>query len=171
VMPAAPAPLASIRDRVKNDWIHAQASAKALALARRIASAAAGKTTLADAAKQAGDTPVPVERARAVRIQLSQMGDKVPAPLQTLFATAAGKATVGADPKGRGYYIVKVDKVTPGNALNQPRLIAEVQAQFSEPLAQEYAQQLTAAAKQTVTVRRNEPVIEATKKRITGGGF
>jgi peptidyl-prolyl cis-trans isomerase D len=171
VLPAAPAPLASIRDRVRDDWIHAQASAKAQALARRIAAAAAGRTALSDAAKQSGDVPIPVERARAVRIQLSQMGDRVPAPLTTLFATAEGKATVGADPEGRGYYVVKVDKITPGNALNQPRLISEVQAQFSEPLAQEYARQLTAAAKQAVKVRRNESAIAATKQRITGGGF
>ncbi len=170
VIPAAPAPLASIRDRVTDDWIHAEASARALALARKIASAAGGNTALADAAKQSGDTPVPIERARAVRIQLSQMGDKVPAPLKTLFATAQGKATVGADPQGRGYYVVKVDKITPGNALNQPRLISEVQAQFAEPLAQEYAQQLGTAAKQSVTIRRNEPAIEATKKRIISGG-
>ena len=63
--------------------------------------------------------------------------------------------------------MVKVDKIVPGNALNQPGLITEVQNEFREPLAQEYAQELIAAIRQGVGVRRNESAIAATKKRIT----
>jgi hypothetical protein len=62
---------------------------------------------------------------------------------------------------------VKVDKITPGNALTQPGLITEVQSEFRQPLAQEYAQELIAAMRQSVGVRRNEGAIAATKKRIT----
>ena len=80
-----------------------------------------------------------------VRWLTSHAGDKVPAPLRILFTTAQDKAQVGADPEGRGFFVVKVDKIIPGNALNQPRLIAEVQTEFGEPLAQEYAQQLLAS--------------------------
>jgi peptidyl-prolyl cis-trans isomerase D len=66
--------------------------------------------------------------------------------------------------------VVKVAKVTPGNALNQPGLITEVQKQFEEPLGAEYAQQFAAAIRKDVGVRRNDAAIEAAKKRITGGG-
>ena len=99
------------------------------------------------------------------------MGDKVPAPLRTLFTTAQGKAQVGADPEGRGYFVVKVDKIIPGNALNQPALIAQVQSQFSEPLAQEYAQEFLAAIREDVGAKRNEAAIAAAKKRIISGGL
>lgn len=171
VVPAAPAPLASIRDQVRADWIHKTALDKAKALADAIAAKAAGKMSLADAARQAGTPLPPVQPADARRIQLSEMGDKVPAPLRALFTTGQGKAQTGVDPQGRGFFVVKVNEIIPGNALNQPRLIAEVQNEFSQPVSQEYAQQFLADAKIDVGVRRNEPVIAATKKRITGGGL
>lgn len=170
VVPAAPAPLATIREQVKADWIRREASARARAVADSIAAKAAGRVSLADAVRQAGRPLPPVQAVAARRIQLSQLGDKVPAPLRVLFTSAQGKARVGADPGGRGFFVVKVDKIIPGNALNQPRLISEVQKEFQEPMAQEYAQQFLAAVKQSLGVRRNADSIAAAKKRITGGG-
>jgi peptidyl-prolyl cis-trans isomerase D len=166
VVPAAPAPLQSIRDKVKTDWVHGQALQKAQAFAKSVASKATGKTSLADAAKGSGKA-LPVQSVSLLRIQLSQMGDKVPAPLRAIFSTAAGKTQVGPAPQNEGFFVVKVDKIVPGNALNQPGLITEVQNEFREPLAQEYAQELIAAIRQGVGVRRNESAIAATKKRIT----
>ena len=170
VVASAPAPLASIHDRVKADWISKQAQDRARAVASQIAAKATGATSLADAAKQAGKPLPPVQTMRARRIQLSQLGDKVPAPLRALFTGAAGKTQTGSDPQGRGFFVVKVDKIIPGNALAQPGLITQVQGEFSEPLAQEYAQQFLSAVKEDVGVKRNDTAIAAAKKRITGGG-
>ena len=168
VIPAAPAPLASIRDQVRADWIRQQATARARAAADAIAARAAGNNALADAVKQVNSKLPPVQQARARRIQLSEMG-QVPAPLRVLFSAPEGKAQVGADPEGRGFFVVKVNKIIPGNALNQPALIGQVQAQFSEPIAQEYAQQFMAAAVQSAGVKRNPSAIQAAKRQITGG--
>ncbi|HEX2802546.1 MAG TPA: peptidyl-prolyl cis-trans isomerase [Sphingomicrobium sp.] len=169
VIPAAPPPLASIRDRVRDDWIQGRALQKAKQVADAIAAKAAGKGSLADALKQAGVPLPPPQPMRARRIQLSQMGEKVPAPLRALFSSTQGKTPVGPDPDGRGYFVVKVDKVIPGNALNQPALIAQVQNEFAEPMAQEYARQFLSAVKQSMGVQRNEAAISAAKKRIVGG--
>ena len=169
VVPTAPAPLASIDDQVKADWIQGQALARAKAAANAIAAKAGGKGSLADAVKTAGKPLPPVQPVKSRRIQLSQLGDKVPEPLRVLFSSAEGKAKVGADPQGRGFFIVKVDKITPGNALSQPGLINEVQKEFEQPLAQEYAQEFMNAVKNRVGVRRNEPVIAETRKRLTSG--
>lgn len=170
VTPAAPAPLASIRDQVRKDWISKQASDRARSAATAIAAKASGAMSLADAAKQAGRPLPAVQPVKIRRIQLSQMGQQVPAPLQLIFSTAPGKAKLGADARGRGFFVVKVDKIVPGNALNQPGLISQVQAEFADPLAQEYAQEFLNAAKKTVGVRRNEPVIASARKRIVAGG-
>jgi len=167
VVTAAPAPLATIREQVKKDWVTKQATDKAQQLAAAIAAKATGKVSLADAVKQAGVPLPPAKPARIQRLQLSQMGDKVPTPLRVFFSTAEGKAQIGPDPSGGGFYIVKVNKIIPGNALDQPGLITEIQKEFGQPLAQEYAQQLVVAARKSVGVKRNEPVIEATRKRIT----
>jgi peptidyl-prolyl cis-trans isomerase D len=170
VVPSAPAPLTSIRDQVRSDWIRQQALARAKAAADSIAAKARGKMSLADAAKAAGVALPPTSPVKARRIQLSQLGDKVPEPLRVIFSSAAGTTKVGGDSQGRGFFVVKVDKITPGNALSQPGLINEVQSEFAQPLAQEYAQQFLAALKTDVRVRRNDSAIAAAKKRITAPG-
>jgi peptidyl-prolyl cis-trans isomerase D len=170
VVPSAPAPLASIRDQVRSDWIRQQALARAKAAADSIAAKARGKMSLADAAKAAGVSLPAASPVKARRIQLSQLGDKVPEPLRVMFSSAAGTTKVGGDSQGRGFFVVKVDKITPGNALSQPGLINEVQSEFAQPLAQEYAQQFLAALKTDVRVRRNDSAIAAAKKRITAPG-
>jgi peptidyl-prolyl cis-trans isomerase D len=171
VVASAPAPLASIRDQVRSDWIRQQALARAKAAADAIAARARGRMSLADAAKAAGKPLPPVQPVKARRIQLSQLGDKVPEPLQVLFSSAAGTTKVGGDPQGRGFFVVKVDHITPGNALGQPGLITEMQSEFAQPLAQEYAQQFLSAIKADVGVRRNEAAIVAAKKRMTSNGL
>jgi peptidyl-prolyl cis-trans isomerase D len=170
VVPAAPAPLAKIQDRVRADLVHKVAVDQAMALAKSIAAKASGKLALGDAVKQAG-VPLPAVKSTAARrIQLSQLGANVPPPLRILFAAREGSAEVTADAQGSAFYVVKVDKVIPGNALNQPSLIAQVQKQFEEPLGAEYAQQFAIAIRKDVGVKRNESAIAAAKKRMTSSG-
>ena len=71
---------------------------------------------------------------------------------------------------GRGFIVVKVDMIIPGNALIQPALIGQMQGELRQALSQDYAEQFLNAIKADIKVRRNEGAIEATKKRITSGG-
>jgi peptidyl-prolyl cis-trans isomerase D len=170
IIPAAPAPLASIRDTVVKDWIAKQAADRARSVAAQIAKAANGKASLGAAIQQT-KAPVPAPRPiGARRIQLSQLGGQVPPPLAMLFTLGQGRARMVADPQGRGFYVVKVNKIVPGNALNQPAMIAQVQQEFSDALSSEYAEQFMAAIRKADGVKRNEDAIEATKKRITSAG-
>ena len=169
VIPAAPAPLAQIREQVRQDWIRKQASDRAQAVAKAVAARATGKTSLADAVKAVDQPLPPVQPMRARRIQLTQGGANVPAPLRALFSTAAGKTQVGGLEETPGYFVVKVNQIIPGNALNQPGLITSVQEQFQEPLAQEYGEQFLAAIRERVGVERNEDAIAATRRRIISG--
>jgi peptidyl-prolyl cis-trans isomerase D len=164
--PAAPAPLASIRDQVRADWIRQEAMRRASEAANAIAASARDGTALSEAVGKAGRPLPPVRSISMRRIQLTEMGENVPPYFRAIFTTLEGGAKAGPDPDG-GFFVIKVDKVVPGNALNDPRLIAEVQTQFGEPLAQEYAQQLMTAVRQRVGVQRNEAAIEAARKRMT----
>jgi len=170
IMAAAPAPLASIRDTVAKDWIAKQAADRARSVAAQIAKAANGNGSLAAAMQQAKVPLPPARPVGAKRLQLSQLGGQVPPPLAMLFTLQQGGARMVADPEGRGYYVVKVNKIVPGNALNQPTMISEVQKEFSDALSQEYAEQFMSAIRKTVGVERNENVIEASKQRITSAG-
>ena len=167
IIAAAPAPLASIQQRVKEDWIANQASQKAQQLAQSIANKAAS-ASLGDAAK--GAAQVRIEPVGARRIQLSQFQGNVPPPLAMLFSLGQGKARMVAGGQGEGFYVVKVNKIIPGNALNQPSIIGQTQQQMSEPLSQEYGQQFLNAMRATIGVKRNEKAIQAAKARISGTG-
>jgi len=167
IIAAAPAPLASIREKVTEDWIANQASQRAQQLAQNIANKA-GTVGLTEAAK--GSAQVRVEPVSARRIQLSQFQGNVPAPLAMLFSLGQGKARMVAGGQGEGFYVVKVNKVIPGNALNQPSIIGQTQQQMSDPLSQEYGQQFLNAMRGMIGVKRNEKAIQAAKTRISGTG-
>jgi peptidyl-prolyl cis-trans isomerase D len=168
VVASAPAQLASIREKVAQDWIDNQASQHAKALADAIGAKAA-KASVADAAKGA-NVPVRVEPVGARRIQLAQFRGKVPPPLMVLFSLNQGKVRTVSGGQGEGFYVVKLNKIIPGNALTAPGLVTQTSNQMQESLSQEYGQQFLNAMREAVGVKRNEKAIATTKARIVGGG-
>ena len=167
---AAPAPLASIRDQVARDWITSQALTRARAAGAAIVAKTDRGMSLAQAARESG-IPLPAVRPLAARrIQIAMAEQQIPLPLQTLFTLAAGKSRLVADPQGRGFFVVKVDKIVPGNALLQPGLISRMQNELQDPVAQDYAQQFLAAVRQEMKVKRNDSAIAAMKARLASGG-
>lgn len=168
IVPAAPAPLASIRDQVAQDWVTAQATERARATANAIAQRAAA-APLPDAV-QAAQAQIPaVEPVTMRRLELARFQGQVPPALGTLFSLAEGKARMVQGAQGEGFYVVKVNEITPGNALNQPSLIAETQQQLQEVLSTEYAAQFIQAIKQDLGVTLNDSAIAAAKRRFAGG--
>ena len=170
IVPAAPAPLAEIRDRVAADWIAKQASDRARAVAAQIAAKAARGTPLAEAAKAGGPNVSAVQPFGARRIQLSQVPPALAAPMRILFSLSAGKSRMVADPQGAGFFVVRAGSITPGNAATQPGLITQVQASFQETAAQELGEQFIAAVRNDVGIERNDEAIAAARARLTSGG-
>ena len=167
---AAPAPLAEVKDQVRNDWIQRKASDRARAVAAQIATKVAGGMPLDQAVSQAGVALPPVQPVNARRIQLSQANAAAVAPLRMLFALAQGKSRMVADPSGRGFFIVKTNKIVPGDASSSPALITQTQSEFQQAASNELAEQLLAAMKADQGVKRNEEAIAAAKRRFSGTG-
>lgn len=170
MVPAAPAPLAEIRDRVGADWVARQASDRARVVAAAIAAKVGRGVPLADAAKQAGTGVSAVRPIAARRMQLSQVPPQLAAPMRILFSLTAGKSRMVADPQGAGYFVIRAVSITPGNAATQPALIGQVQRSFQEPMAQELAEQFLAAVRTDVGVKRDEKAISAARARLTSSG-
>lgn len=104
------------------------------------------------------------------RLQLSRFQGRIPPALQMLFSLGQGKARMVAGAQNEGFYVVKVNRIIPGNALIQPALIGQMQQQMQQGLSQEYGLQFLNALRQAVGVKRKEPAIAAAKRRIIGGG-
>lgn len=170
IVSAAPAPFSSIREQVAREWIASQALSRAKIAASGIAAKASRGMPLAQAARESG-IALPAVRPLAVRrIQIAMANQQVPPPLQMLFTLAQGKSRMLADQQGRGFFIVKVNKIVPGNALFQPGLIGRMQSELQEPTSQDYAQQFLAAIREEIKLKRNESAIAAMKARLASGG-
>lgn len=169
VIAAAPAPLASIRDQVATDWKAKRARDKARAAASAIAAKVARGTPMGDAVADAGISLPPPQRLARRRLELTALGGNVPPALGMMFSLSEGRSRMVANPEGKGFVIVKVTKITPGNANLQPGLISRTQTEFQQAAANEYAEQMSRAIEADVGVERNESAIAAARKRITGG--
>ena len=171
IIAAAPAPLATIRDQVATDWKRKQASDKARAAAAAIAAKISSGTDLKAAVESAGVRLPAPERVAKRRLELSALGGNVPPALGMMFSLAEGRSRMIADPEGRGFIIVQVKKIVPGNASLQPGLISRTQLEFQQAAGNEYSEQMARAIMAEVGVKRDEAAIAAAKRRITGGGI
>lgn len=170
IVAAAPSPLASIKAQVATDWINDQATRRAQAAANQIAAKASGNVSLADAIKSLGVAIPPSRPVAARRIQIADPQGDVPPAFKILFSISAGKARTAPNPSGGGFFVVKVNKVTPGNALSSPGLIAQVQGELAQATAQDYAQQFLADLKKQMKAKRNESAIEGFRARLLSSG-
>ena len=168
VNPAAPAPLAAIRDRVVADWKSSQGRAKARAVASAIAAKVAKGATLAAASASSGVALPAPNKAAIRRMELAQMRGNVPPALNLMFALSQGGSRMIADQQGRGFIIIKLNRIIPGNALMQPALVARTQAEFNQAVSSEYAEQMARALQADLGVKRDEKAIAAARKRILG---
>ena len=170
IVPAAPAPIASIRAQVLGDWVQDQALQRARVAATQVASKASSGMTVADALKSLGTAVPAVRPMTAKRIQIATSQGPVSPALKMLFSLGAGKSSFAPIPEGGGFFVVKVDKITPGNAIVAPQLIAQVQGQLGGVASQDYAEQFITAVKRQMKVKRNNSAIEAFRARLATSG-
>jgi len=170
VIDSAPAPFAEIKARVRGDWIQRKANDRARAVASDIAAKVARGTAMDKAMDEAGVPLPPAQPMSARRLQIGQANADAVVPLRMLFTLTQGKSRLVADPRGRGFMIIKTNKIVPGNALNSPMLIAQTQSEFQQSASNELGQQMLIAMKADQGLKRNEEKITAAKRRITGAG-
>jgi peptidyl-prolyl cis-trans isomerase D len=170
VHPAAPAPLDSVHGRVAGDWIDAKAMARARSVAVQVEAKVARGTPLAQAMKESGAALPPVRPLAARRIQIATAQGEIPEPLKVLFTLGEGKSKMFPDPEGRGFFIVRVGKIVPGNALLQPGLIGQMQNELQEGVSSDYAREFLAAIRRQLKAERNESAIQAMKTRLANSG-
>lgn len=169
IQPSAAPPLAEVKQQAIAEFQLAKGAAAARSAALRIEQMVKKGTDLGAALATLGMALPPVDRVDLPRERVQAMGQQTPPPLAMLFALAKGQVKLMGAPRNRGWYIVKVTDVIPGQiAANDPRL-PEFQQTMARVTAQEYSQQLRAAMRNEAGVKRNQPAINALKTRLTGG--
>jgi len=168
VIPAAPKPLAQIREQVVADFV----AERSLAAARQAAEAIAAKvnagTALPQAASGAGVSLPAATAVNGRRGELLRTGQQTAPQVAALFSLRPNRARVVPAPDRSGWYVVVLENVVPGDARSQPQLIEATRQQFAPVLGQEYGRQLAAAARQAVGVEINGAAVERLKRELLG---
>lgn len=167
-IPAAAPPLASIRDRVKADLIVRRASERARAVATAIVAKINAGTAPAQAFAQAGVKLPPVQPLTATRRDIARRNAQVPPPMAMMFSLPRGKARLLPAPDGRGWFVVYLDRIVPGDARKEPGLAEAVRSQFAQILGEEYAQQFTGAIRSSLKVKRNDEAVRKLRSELAG---
>lgn len=170
VIPAAPPPLARIRERVRTDLITRRALDRARAVAASIVAKIDAGTAPAAAFAQA-DVPLPAPGPlSAVRGDtMARQGARVEPEKSTLFNLAPGKARLIADPKGGGWLVVHLASIKRGDARTAPEVVSGLRNEFAQVMGDEYERQFTEAIKTGMDVERNQKAVADLRKQLGGG--
>jgi peptidyl-prolyl cis-trans isomerase D len=168
--PSAAPPLAQIRERVKADLVTRRASERARAVATAIVAKINAGTPAAQAFAQAQVRLPGTQRITATRRDISRQGQEVPPPMAMMFNLPPGKARILAAPGGAGWFVVYLEKLVPGDASKEPGLTEAVRGQFAQIMGDEYGQQLVAAIRKGMEVKRNDEALRALEREMTGAG-
>lgn len=169
IAPSAAAPLADIRADVATDWKLQQGAKSAKAASEKLLASVKKGASLAQAMGALGMPLPPVDQITMSRAQLAQAGQQgVPRPLALLFSMAQGTTKLLAAPNNRGWYVVSLAKIEPGAVTANSPIIAQAARELSEVAGREYSDQLRAAIRAEVGVKRNQTSIDAVAKQLTG---
>ena len=170
IKPAAPPPLADIRDQVTGDYLLDQGSQSAKASAEKVRKMIASGKSLDQALQSLGVALPQVETVGATRAQLASSKEPVPPPMALLFSMAEKTAKVLQAPRDQGWYVVTLDQIDRGDAGKRPELLAQTQQDLGPVIGREYEQQFLSAIKTEVGVKRNESAIKGVGDELSGRG-
>ena len=161
IIAAAPRPLSEIRAQVMAD-ARADRANKAARKAAETALAQA-KAGAPLAAQGAALRPISIRR-----IDLLKQGTPPGADVQLLLDLQPGKSRLVQRPDGKGWLVVKLDKIERGNLAEDPSLVATTQAQLSNAIGREYTDQFATAVKAEIKVKRNQAALDALRRSLAG---
>lgn len=168
IVPAAPAPLADIREQVVRDYARDQGWAAARSAADRIMAALARKTALADAIRTGGAALPPAQPVTMTREQMMGLQPRIPAPLALMFAMAKGSAKRLEAPDHAGWLVITLDAVEPGTLpANDPSITAAAR-ELSRIVSRELGDQLRAAIRAEVGVKKQPKAVADLTRRLAG---
>ncbi|WP_277979781.1 peptidylprolyl isomerase [Sphingomonas phyllosphaerae] len=169
VVQPTPVPLAAARARVLAD-LTADRAAKA---AQQAASALVAKVNagaaLPVALSASGVKAPPVQPISASRGEITARGQVNPV-LAALFSMAPGSARAVPSPDGKGWLVLKLNQVVPGDARKQPPLIQATRTDLGRAIGPEYAQQFANAVAKLQGAKRFDDAIAQLKQDLVGGG-
>lgn len=168
VEPAAPLPLAQVRDRVRAAVARRQALQRARTIAEGIARQINGGTAPAAAFAAAQPRPQAQEiNVRRLEIEPGN-GQPPPQPLLVLFSLQQNRARAVEAPDRSGWLIVHHAERTPGDAHSDPRALPAMTQRLAATVSEEIAQQFARSAELRAEISRDEDAIRRVRRTVGG---
>lgn len=169
IVPAAPRPLATIHDQVVADFRTDRSMQAARAVAKAIVAKVDQGAALTAAMSGAGKPLPPVRPIEATRAQLAANPRGAPPPLVLMFSMARGSAKMLEAPNNTGWFVIKLDDVTPGDARGKANVISAARNDIARTVGREYAQQFAKAMRDAVGVKTDPAAVAKVKADLAGG--
>jgi peptidyl-prolyl cis-trans isomerase D len=169
VVPAAPAPLAEITDRVRDALVQQRARAQTRAIADRIVQRINAGTPAAQALAEA-QPHLPAGHHVDLRfIDINRQGQQVPPAVIALFRMPQGHAQVVPADNNAGWFVVVHEQRIAGDASGNAALLQSMRTQFNSTASEELAQQFARAIELHGDVSRDEDAIRRARQALTAG--
>lgn len=170
VVRATPLPLAQARAQVVADLTAERARGAAQSAANAIVAKVNGGMPLTAALAQSGVKAPPVQPVDATRAQITANQGQVNPVLALLFGMKQGNARAIQAPDGRGWLVLRVERIVPGDASRQPGVIRATRVDLGRVVGREYAQQFATAVAAQQKAKRYPDAIAQLKKDLVGAG-
>jgi peptidyl-prolyl cis-trans isomerase D len=170
IVAAAPRPLAQMRDTVARDFTAERSLKEARKIAGTVTAQLAKGVPMAKALGATGLALKPAQPVSAARAQLMKQanGAPPPPPLVLLFNMNERTAKVMETPDHAAYLVIWLDKITPGDASTQPRVVNGVRADLGRMIGREYVDQFAKAVRASVGVTRNDGNLAKLRATLSG---
>lgn len=165
---SAPAPLKEIESEVTAAWMLEKGAEAARAAADRVVAASRKGTPLAQAMAALGKPLPPVDEVAMGREDLARRQDGVPPPVVLLFSMAQGTVKMLKAPNDRGWYVVSLRQIVPGQLAPNDPLLASASRELAMASGRELAEAMRRAIRAEVGIERNPAAIAGVRKRLVG---
>jgi peptidyl-prolyl cis-trans isomerase D len=169
ITPSAPAPLAEVKQDAMVMLGLERGTAGAKAAADKVLAAAKKGTDIGAAFATLGVALPPIDRVKLARVQLTSYKGQVPPPLMLLFSMAKGTVKLLPAPNNRGWYVVSLKDIVPGQINPADPGVVNAQKELGQIAGREYGEQLARAISSEVGVTRNAAAVTALRKQMSGG--
>ena len=164
VVPSAPRPLAEVRAAVAKDVLADRARQAARRTANAILAKVNGGTPLTAAV---AGTPAKVNPVATSRAELSRNPRAALPPIALMFSMAANSAKTLEAAEG-GWYVVRLDRIQPGDARGNPQLLGAARAEIGRAAGNEYVQQFARAVRNTIGVKTDANALAQVRRDLLG---
>ena len=169
ITPSAAGPLGEIRGDVTAALAQERGALAAKAAGDKVVALTKRGTDLAAAIASLGlplPPPQPVDMGRE---QLNAAKSQVPPPLLLLFSMARGTTKLLPAPNNQGWFVISLKDIVPGKVDPADPMLQAAQGELGQLAGREYSQQLAAAIRNELGVKRDDAALRALRNQLTGG--